>query len=350
MLIYCAPLMREAEDQNPGIAACSDAERRRAGALAEVLRSAGRDVRVVTIWVRPAWWLIQVLCAGAGVAASVVAVDHQITGLAVAAGALLIALVDLVGNPLTRRMSPARATQNVISTPPPRAEERAVTVILTAALDDARPGAGARLPFRLTTAALAALALLTLLLGVRAAGADGRWLDILQLLPTLALLAAMALLVEGGLTAPKSGSRAAEAAIVAASRLDAIPPRNLDVAIVLAGAGSAHAAGLSTWLRDRRTRGLEPSKVAIVHFEPHDGSAPIWWERDGPVIGSAIHPQLISAARGAAQSAGGQPGPRRAVSTAAGIVHARGWPAIAIGADAAFAQELITALDPLLDR
>ena len=213
---------------------------------------------------------------------------------------------------------------------------------------------------RLVPATLAALALLTVLLGVRAAGADGLALDILQLLPTLALLGAIALLLDAGRAAPSAGADATGAAIAAAAALDAEPPAHVDVAVVLAGAGDPLAAGLDAWLRARRRRGLEPASVAIVHLEAGDPAAS-WRERDGIVLRLRPHPQLLAAARGAGEgsgvrragaptadddsvaSAGGAPTP--ADVTPAGVVGPRGWPAIAIGPDAAFAERLVRELE-----
>ncbi len=338
--------MRDATSEQRGVAACTDAERRRAEELARALRRSGRDARVVALWVRPAWRLVQTLCAVAAVGASVLAVDSAITGLAIAAAALLLAAADLSSRPLLRRLTPARATQNVISTAPPRPGSRPVTLILTASTDDPRRGLAAALPLRITSATLGAQLLLVALLAARAAGSDGLWLDAAQLLPTLALLALIALLLERPAPTPQPAP-AADRVLALAQRLDELPPHNLDVAVVLAGAGEDHAAGLRTWLRERRKRGLDPDSVAIVNVEPNAGESAVWWERDGLVVGAPMHAQLVHAARRAAPQSS-EPGGRRAVTTAAGIVRVDGWPAISIRADVAFAHALVTELDAAL--
>ena len=127
-------------------------------------------------------------------------------------------------------------------------------------------------------------------------------------------------------------SDAAATVMTVAARLDTRPPANLDVAIVFAGGGDAHAAGLRRWLSDRRRRGLDPSSVAIVQIEPRQDDAQTWWEHDGLLFGAATHQQLTDAARSAATSTSGRAGEHRAVTTPAGIVRADGWPAIAISA------------------
>src|SRR3954471_23474588 len=97
----------------PAPLACSDAERRAARRFAAALRAAGRGVIVETLWVRPgqAWALAA--CAAAGVAASVGGVDRPGGGLAPAAGALVPGLAELGPVPVLRRLTYARATQNV---------------------------------------------------------------------------------------------------------------------------------------------------------------------------------------------------------------------------------------------
>ena len=78
---------------------------------------------------------------------------------------------------------------------------------------------------------------------------------------------------------------------------------------------------------------MRPTDVAILHVEPCSIGAPVWWERDGIVVATGLHPQLRRAAAAAARDAksdataiGG------ADATGAGVARGDGWPAIAIGA------------------
>src|SRR4051812_7965077 len=134
---------------SPAPLACTDAERRAARRHAAALRAAGRTVRVEALWVRPARELPLAACAAAGVAASVLSVDHATTALIVAGVALALALAELGPLPILRRLTTyARATQNVLSAAAATASPKPVTLVLVAALD--RPRAGllrrARIP------------------------------------------------------------------------------------------------------------------------------------------------------------------------------------------------------------
>src|SRR4051812_23852973 len=85
--------------------ACTDAERRAARRHAAALRAAGRSVRTETIWVRPAWAPVLAVCAAAGVAASVVSVDHPAPALAIAVTALMLAIAEQTPWPVLRRLT-----------------------------------------------------------------------------------------------------------------------------------------------------------------------------------------------------------------------------------------------------
>ena len=77
-----------------------------------------KPTRTVTLWVRPYWWAAVALCAAAGVLASVVGVDNPAAGLAVAAGAAVLAAAEITGGRCCGCLEPARATQTVVSTAP----------------------------------------------------------------------------------------------------------------------------------------------------------------------------------------------------------------------------------------
>ncbi len=355
----------------PSGAAGTDAERRGARALAAALRERGRAARVQTIWVRPAWWLALAACLAAGVLASVLSVAHPLTGLIVALAAIAGALLESSRAPLLRRLTVARATQNVVSPPPARPGERPVTLVVSAAIDDPRRGLAARLPGGLPRWTLVALLLVAACAAGRLAGAEGSWIGALQLVPTLALLLALFACFEEGTARTDDDPSARGAALALVDALDAEPPRHLDVALVLAGAGATRAAGLGAWLRSRRARGMRPRDVALLQLEPCGIGTPVWWDRDGIVLPAALHPQLRAAAREAAAARPelGARGVRGRTGGAAAIARADGWPVIAVGARAprgrgdaperpppggpdatvAFAFALVSALDTSLD-
>ena len=344
-------------DEASGGTTGTDAERRLALDLAARLRAGGREARVQPLWVRPAWWLVQAACAAAGVVASVLAVGSALAGVIVAGVALVLAIGDLTRMPLLRRLTPARASQNVVSPPPPRPGARPVTLIVTAPVDRPRQGLERRLGLPLLALSIASLALVAGCAGVRLAGVGDGWIGAVQLVPTIVLLVAVAGFLDQGVAAPVGDDRAPQAAVELVHRLDAAPPRNLDVAVVLAGAGSAHAAGLRRWLDGRRRRGRRPQDVALLDLEswPPAGEGVVWWRRNGLVLAAALHPQLCAAAQAAAMDL---PEPARTRSapdaTGAGVARGRGWPAIAVGVGderrrcVDFALDLVRQLDAQL--
>src|SRR3954451_9071822 len=222
--------------------ACTDAERRAARRHAAVLRAAGRIVRTETIWVRPAWAPVLAICAAAGVAASVVSVDHPAPALAIAGAALVLALAEQTPWPVLRRLTTfARATQNVVSPAP--APPRAVTLVVIARTDAPRGGIARRLGLPLEAVTVVALALVACLVAVRLVlDAGGTALGAVQLVPTAALIVAVGLLADAAVAPPAPSTEPLDAAIgavLAATRaLDAAPPPRLGVEVAPAGAGA----------------------------------------------------------------------------------------------------------------
>ena len=247
-----------------GPPACTDAERRVARALAAELRALGRPTRTETLWVRPAWAVVLAVCAAAGVAGSVVSVDHATTGLVLAGAAFVLALAELGPWPLLRRLTFARATQNVVSEPPPGAPAASVTLVLVAAVDGPRGGVAQRagVPVRaITTAALGLLAACT---AARVApDASGTLVGALQLVPTAVLVLAVGALADAAVAGPASapgGDPPAEVAVAAARMLAGVRLERVAVEVVLAG---AWPLGLRAWLRRDRRRAQDVA-VAFV--------------------------------------------------------------------------------------
>ncbi len=338
-----------------GRGACSDGERLAARQAVAELRAIGRrGARTQTLWVRPAGALVAAAIAIAGVAANVVSVDHPTTGLVVVAAAVLLLLGDLSGRaPLLRRLTYARATQNVISSG--GRPDAPVRLIVTAALDTPRAGVldgDGRLP-RAVARARRALrghlpgrhgALLIALLataacvGARVDGVDDRWLGAVQLVPTLVLLALAGLLTDAASARagrPGAGANAAAAA-VALALVDALgrrPPRVLGVDLILAGAGEAGALGMRRWVAGQRAAGVRPQDVAVLHIAACGHGTPVFWTSDGAVLALRAHPQLtrlaVQVAAAERHLAAGPHESRR--TTGARAARAAGWPSIAIG-------------------
>src|SRR4051794_33456132 len=279
---------------SPAPLACSDAERRLARRYATALRAAGRTVVVEPLWLRPAAAWTLAACAAAGVAASGLSVDRPGAALVLAAIALVLALAELGPIPLLRRLTYARATQNVLSAAGP---PRPVTLILVAATD--RPRAGllrrARIPAGPVT--VAALALVAGCCAARVAlDAGGTLLGAIQLVPTAVLVLAVGGLVDAAVApAAPEDEVALEAVVAAAARLDATPSGRLAVETVLAGAGPlGRRARLK---RDHR----RPEEVVVAIVHPGAGA----------VRYATRHPGLRAIAAGAERGGRAPPPGRR---------------------------------------
>lgn len=324
----------------------TEAERRAAGWLRDRLQAAGRDAAFEVHWVRPHWSTIHLLAAVAGVVGSLLATVSAVAGLAVVAVALASTLLELTGRPSpTRLLSFRRATQNVVA-PPPRARSGRVRLIVMAAYDAPRGGLAFRPGLRRVDAALrratrgwwpppltlmaVALALVAAACIVRVAGYDPGWLAVVQLVPTVVLLVAVALLADVTLSDPSpdaSGASAVAVALALVQELDRQPLGKLDVELVLAGSGDGPALGARGYVRNRRRR-WDPARVAVLDVRPCGAGEPAFWVTDGPVVPLRLHPRLIDLARGS-EAATAERG--RAASAAYRSRQAR-WPTIAIGA------------------
>jgi len=314
-----------------GPPACTDAERRVARALAAELRALGRPTRTETLWVRPAWAAVLAVCAAAGVAGSVVSVDHATAGLVLAGAAFVLALAELGPWPLLRRLTFARATQNVVSEPPPGAPAAWVTLVLVAAVDGPRGGVAQRagVPVReITTAALGLLAACT---AARVAlDASGTLIGALQLVPTAVLVLAVGALADAAVAPPASapgGDPPAEIAVAAARMLAGVRRERVAVEVVLAG---AWPLGLRAWLRRDRRRAQDVA-VAFVGSAAAPGYATAH-----PTLRAVAEETRLAQRRGRAPRAGRR---RPAIAVAGSAREAGAFlVALASGLDAALAS------------
>lgn len=235
----------------------SDAERRAALDLRERLLAGGRDAAEIEPFrFHQRWALAQALAAALAVVGSVVAVSNAAVGCALVAFAAAASLVEVTGTvAVFARLTGTRASQNV-SAPAP-ASEKPGLLVLAASYDAPRASTLARLidrlgrPWRLLAAAFVAVLLCCL---ARLAGGEGDLLTAVQVVPTLLLLAAVPLLVDVELSPVASGAAEAagvEIAIALSERLGRELDQ-LDVWLVLTGAGGALGAGMRAWRRRHR--------------------------------------------------------------------------------------------------
>jgi hypothetical protein len=211
---------------------------------------------------------------------------------------------------LIRRLFFRRASQNVVS--PGRNPDAPLRVILTAHYDAARTGfvfgershrLARRLsprmrlllgPFRLIF--WGGIAPLLPILGARMAGVDAQWLSVLQLLPTIVLIVAVFLLVDIAISeiVPGAyGNASGVAAVVsAAAALDADPPANLDVWVVLSGAEECNCEGMRSYIRAHR-RELDKERTVFVNVDGASWGRVHYEVSEGAIVSLNLDAELI---------------------------------------------------------
>ncbi len=311
-----------------GRGAGSDAERRAATWLADCCSDAGRDVVVETFWCRPNWALAALWHLGLAIAGSLVSLASPIVGIAILAIDLASVISDaLTGRSLGRRLTPERASQNVVVSPRLDVGGSSATarLVLTANYDAGRIGLAYRIrpvsarmvralhgatPGWLGWTAVAIGWLLVVAI-IRQTGNTSHAVGAVQFPPTVALLLGFAVLVElaTGNWSPAAGDNATgvATALAAASALTATPPRNLTVELVLTGAGDGEQIGLQRYLCARHRaqtnrlwrrwrRGNGPQTI-VVAFAACAGGELRWWRSDGSFLPLRYSPSLRRIAR-----------------------------------------------------
>jgi Peptidase family M28 len=299
------------ERRGPG----TDAERRAARWLAERLEHGGRETRIEPFWCRPNWALAHVWHLILAIGGSLLAIPSPWAGTILVLIGLASLLADeLFGVSLGRRLTPERASQNVVATArtAPARHEPQVRLIITANYDAGRTGLAYHPIFRSTTARLTgSLHGLTLgwlswtaiaivwLLGTSvlriAGGVSSHAIGAIQIVPAAALLIALAFLVDlaaanPGPAANDNASGTAVALALAAS-LDAAPPPGVAVDVLLQGAGEGGAIGLRRYLRAHRTE-LRPADTVVLGIGPSGDGRPSWWHSDGRLVPLRYAPAL----------------------------------------------------------
>jgi len=275
----------------------SDAERRAARYLEARLSGLGRPAEVEPIQVWPNWPPAYALCAALSLAGSLLSVSWPLAGSAAAlAGALLLFLDAGLLLPVVRRLFGRRASQNVISI---GAQERPGLIVLVAHYDAGRGGLALarRLrrgigPRALWWAQLGVLGCCA----VRVAGLDAPALGLIQFVPTVALVIALALLIDIAL-APTRGGENDNASGVAlalrvAERVGSGRLEHFDVGLLFPGAQKAMAAGTRSFLRSHRIEVERESTILVNLDEVGSGSVHVA-HKEGPLFGMKAHAQLI---------------------------------------------------------
>jgi Peptidase family M28 len=286
-----------------GRGAGSDAERRAGLALATELWDSGHQAVIETFWSRPNWALAHAWHVAFAIAGSLVSVASAVAGIILLGLALISTLADtLAGVSLGRRLTPERASQDVVAAPE-EANQTKTRLVLTANYDAGRAGLayraairrpldavnrilGGRWPGWLAWLAIAMLWLLALAI-LRLEHHTGPGIGALQLVPTVSLVIAFALLIELALApwSPAGGDNGSgvAAALAIAAALAQSPPANLDVEVVLTGAGDQDQLGLRRYLRRRRHE-RRPANTVVLGLAACAAGSPRWWSSDGALV------------------------------------------------------------------
>ena len=286
----------------------SDAERRTANHLRDRLRALGRDADVESFAIYPAWPLAYVLLASAAVGASVLSVYVPVAGAALALAAALLTFLDAgVLVPVARRLFGRRASQNVVSFD---TAGRPGAVVLVAHLDAGRAGLvhgdstarrraalgrALRRPVGgLSVVFWAELAVLACTL-LRLANIDSTALTVVQFVPTLALIVAIALLTDVALAGTKAGENDNASGAVTLLALAADPPEldHFDLHVLFTGAQKAGAAGMRDFLK---RHGLPRDSTVVVNVDQVGSGEVRYTRREGALVTQRSHPQLVGIA------------------------------------------------------
>jgi Peptidase family M28 len=286
----------------------TDSERRAGRWLGEQLEVSGHTTVTEPFWCRPNWALAHVWHVALALAGSLLSVGSPRIGGALILAALISLIVDeRLGISPGRLLTRERASQNVIATRDRRghanAQESLVRLIITANYDAGRAGLVYRNRVRAAFTRLGALtghrgpgwlgwlviacAWLLITSILRLEGARGTVIGLVQLPPTIALVIALALLLELATAdfSPAAGDNGSGAAVALAltQALAAAPPANLDVELVLQGAGDGFPIGLRKYLRQRR-RAIRPANVVVLGIAHCANGHPRWWLSDGQLV------------------------------------------------------------------
>ena len=270
----------------------SDAERRAARwATQQIGADPRRDAELETFWTRPNWALAQTWHLVLALGGSLLSTTQPTAGAAVILVALLCLLGDWTwGHSPGRWLTREHASQNVVST---SARERRVRLILTANLDTGAPdpdGATPGVGWLFWDAALIVWVLITAL--ARVEGGRSTLLAILQLVPTVALILAGAWLLLA--RRPSDNAAGVGTALALTRLLDAAPPANLAVDLVITGAGAGYGLGLRRYLRRRRAT-LGVTNTVVLGLQ--SGSGAFYLSSDGPLLPTSFFAPLQALAR-----------------------------------------------------
>jgi hypothetical protein len=318
----------------------SEGERRAARHIQARLQELGREVEVEPTRVRPAFGLTHFVHAVAGVIASVVSVYAPLIGLVLAAMTTVSAFGDLTGAfHLVRALTPARASQNVISD---EDNGKPGVIVLVAHYDAPRDATltNGRLANLWPRAILISLGIITVCAAGRVLGLQATLFTVIQFIPTVVLIVLAPLLVDAAIAESDDG-RAANAAGVATALQVAQETtlRHFDLMLLFTGASAHDGLGMRAWL-SRHRKDLDPESTAVVVLDdPVRGDEPTYAQKEGAVVMSRMHPTLVELT-----PEEGTGYVSRELSDAY-LARSAGLPTIRVSADSRWVGELLTNID-----
>jgi Peptidase family M28 len=286
----------------------SDAERRAARYAEDRLRHIGRAVDVEAIDAWPGWPLGYALLAALAVVASLVSTSSAALGVGLSLLAVIFTSLDAaVLLPTARRALGRRASQNVVSWGD---RERPGALVLVAHCDAGRAGLALGERASRRRAALGRVlrhplggaellvweeAALVVCCALRLVGLGGAPLTVVQFAVTVALLAAIGLLVDVAISGTKGGENdnasGVALALRLAERLQADPPEHLGVHVLLTGGQKAGAAGMRAFVRAHR-RELPRERTVALNLDAVGAGTVRYTRREGPLVAIRTHGQL----------------------------------------------------------
>jgi hypothetical protein len=326
----------------------SDAERRTSLHLKQRLTDLGRNADIESFSIYPGWPLGYAILAAASVAASVLAIDAPPVGAALALAAAMLTFLDAsLLLPTTRRLLGRRASQNVVSW---GGSNGPGALVLVAHCDAPRGGIAGRVRFPVGGLDLlfwAQLAVLTCCV-LRAVGIEGTPLTVVQFIPTLGLIVAIALLADVALAGTRAGENDNASGDVLLLRLtERLGSRveHFDVHVLFTGGREAGGAGLRDFVKRHRDR-LPRDRTVFVNLDAVGAGDPRYTRREGALLRARSHAQLVGLANQLVEDGfdAGAIAPRRASDGSAAA--AAGFAAITItGSDHASGRVEERALD-----
>ncbi|MGH2824167.1 MAG: M28 family peptidase, partial [Thermoleophilaceae bacterium] len=286
----------------------SDAERRAAAHLKQRLDQLGREAELESTEVWPNWPLAYAILAALAVVGGVLSVSVPALGAALALLAALLTVLDAgVLLPTLRRLLGRRASQNVVS----RGDrDKPGLLLLVAHYDAGRGGIALSQKAEERRAALGKLvrrpigalepvfwaefAVLACCL-LRLASLSGLLLTVLQFIPTVLLILAVALLLDIALSPTKGGENdnatGAALALRLAERFGG-GLEHFDVHVLLTGGQKAVAAGSRAFVK-RHKQELGRERTVILNLDAVGSGTVRYTSREGPLVAIRSHPQLV---------------------------------------------------------